>query len=171
MATTYSLIEAKTLASPTTSVTFTSIPATYTDLIIKTSVRHDGASAQDTFLITAFNGATGFTNTWIRGAGSGTITSSSAIVGTASYVGQLPGANATSNTFDNTEIYIPSYRSSQYKPFSVYSVQENNSATAYMGVTAGLWSNTAAITSIAFSASGNNFVSGSTFYLYGISNA
>jgi hypothetical protein len=163
------LIESQVLTTSAASVTFSAIPATYTDLVIKTSLRHNAASTQDTFLITAINGATGFSNIWIRGDGASVI-SSSATPSSASYVGQIPGATATSDTFDNTEIYIPSYTASQNKPFSTFSVQENNATTAYMGVTAGLWSNTAAITSIAFSANGQSFVSGSSFYLYGISS-
>ena len=171
MATTYNLISSSVLSSSVTTFTFSSIPATYTDLLIKISARHDAASDQDTLLITTFSGSTGFTNTWLRGGGSGAPQASSTLVGTSSYVGQIPGATATSNTFDNTEIYIPSYIVSQLKPFSVFSVQENNASSAYMGTTAGLWSNTSPVTSIAFSANGNNFVSGSSFYLYGISNA
>lgn len=170
MATTYTLISSNVLSSSAASVTFSSIPATYTDLIIKTSLRQNAAGTQDSFLITTINGTTGFTNTWLRGSGSSVISLRN-LVGTASYVGQIPGATATSNTFDNTEIYIPSYTVSQNKPFSTFSVQENNQAEAYMGTTAGLWSNTAAITSITFSANGQSFVSGSSFYLYGISNA
>jgi len=170
MATTFTLINSTILSSNAASVTFSSIPADYTDLVIKTSLRHNAASTQDTFLLTQINGATGFSNTWLRGDGSSKL-SLRTLVGSASYLGQIPGATATSNTFDNTEIYIASYTAAQYKPFSVYSVQENNSATAYMGTTAGLWSNTAAITSIEFSANGQSFVTGSSFYLYGISNA
>jgi len=45
MANTYTLIEAKTLGSSTASVTFTSIPQTYTDLAVLLSVRQDTANA------------------------------------------------------------------------------------------------------------------------------
>ncbi len=170
MPTTYTLINSNVLTSSAATVTFSSIPATYTDLVVRISARQNAANTQDTLLITTINGATGFSNTWLRGSGSSVISLRN-LVGTASYVGQIPGAGGTSNTFDNTEIYIPSYTVSQNKPFSTFSVQENNQTEAYMGTTAGLWSNTAAITSITFSANGQSFVSGSSFYLYGISNA
>jgi hypothetical protein len=60
-------------------------------------------------------------------------------------------ATATANTFGNTEFYIPNYTSSNYKSFSVDGVTENN-ATAAFALYAGLWSNTAAITSFRLNA-------------------
>ena len=79
------------------------------------------------------------------------------------------GTSATSNTFATAEIYIPSYRVSQHKQISMDSATENNATTAYRAVDAGLWRSTAAITSIELD--GSNFVSGSSFYLYGIKNS
>jgi hypothetical protein len=82
-------------------------------------------------------------------------------------------SNDTANTFSNSEIYIPSYTISQNKPISGFFVTENNSTAAdaaSINTAAQLWRNTAAITSITFTA-GSNFVSGSSFYLYGIKNS
>jgi hypothetical protein len=170
MPNTYTLIANNILSTTASSVTFSSIPATYTDLLIKISVRNNGGSTQNTTLLSLINGTTGFTNRWLRGDGSSVISLPN-LVGTSAYVGQNPGSGATSNSFDNTEIYIPNYLVSANKPFSTFSVQETNAATAYLGVTAGLWSNTAAITSITLDANGDSFVSGSSFYLYGIKNS
>ncbi len=79
------------------------------------------------------------------------------------------GANATSNTFANAELYIPNYTSSNYKSASTDSVTENNATSALAIMTAGLWSNTAAITSITLTPdSATNFVQYSTFSLYGL---
>jgi hypothetical protein len=76
---------------------------------------------------------------------------------------------STANTFGSGEFYIPSYASSQYKPFSAFSVQENNTTAAEMDVIAALYSSTSAVTSIAlFNASTFTFNAGSSFYLYGI---
>jgi hypothetical protein len=74
----------------------------------------------------------------------------------------------TTNTFSNGELYIPSYTASQNKPVGIFAVTENNATTALMGITAGLWSNTAAITSLTLAQPSGNFVTGSSFYLYGI---
>ncbi len=167
MANTYTLISSIILSTTATSATFSTIPNTYTDLVIRTSLRNNGSATQNTVLISTINGTTGFSNRWIRGSGASVISLPN-LVGTSAYVGQNPGATAGASTFDNTEIYIPNYLASTNKPFSVSSTQENTSTTAYLGATAGLWSNTSAITSITLDANGDSFVAGSSFYLYGI---
>lgn len=170
MALTYTLIEAKTLASSTASVTFTSIPQTYTDLVVKTSPRITVANTVGQIEVT-FNGSTtSYTNKRVFGTGSST---SSDSFGTAFiYFGSVNGSTSTSSVFSSGEMYIPNYTSSNYKSTSAELVQENNITEGYQFLMAGLWSNTAAITSITISpASPDNFVQYSTFYLYGIKNS
>jgi hypothetical protein len=88
------------------------------------------------------------------------------------WTGKIAAASSTSNTFANVEIYIPSYTANQNKAFNSANFNENNNtaieATAEVSL---LWRNTAAITSILFYPRASNFVSGCSFYLYGISNA
>jgi hypothetical protein len=82
------------------------------------------------------------------------------------------GNNATSNTFSNTEIYFPNYAGSANKVIASFSVAETNATAANMDVVAGLIRNTSAITEIIIDQpSGNSFLSGSSFYLYGIKNS
>jgi hypothetical protein len=171
MANTYTLIEAKTLSSSIGDVTFTSIPQTYTDLKIVASPRTDRGAGADWFGVT-FNGSTsGYSSKWLEGNGSGTPGSFSGPT-TYGYVGVINGSTSTSSTFSNVEIYIPNYTISQYKSYSVDSVQETNATGATMELGAGLWSNTAAITYMNFFPTNSAlFVSGSTFYLYGIKNS
>jgi len=167
---TYTLISSNVLSSSAASVTFSAIPATYTDLVLKCSVRTDNAGANDTLRITYNNDSTALYSTiMLRGDGASPISS----IQTVAYMNarQVDGATATSNTFGSTEIYIPSYTASQSKPTSIVFAQEDNSATAYMGAIAGLYRSNTAISRIDFSTSGANFVTGSSFYLYGISNA
>ena len=82
----------------------------------------------------------------------------------------MGGTNFTASTFDSIDLYIPNYTSSNNKSFSVDSVAENNSATVnQLDLIAGLWSQTAAITSITFTSyNAANFVANSTFSLYGL---
>ena len=89
------------------------------------------------------------------------------------YLGNGVGGTATANTFGNMEIYIPNYAGSSNKSVSVNQVGEDNAATAYATLLAGLWSNTAAITSIKLTpfSGGASFVQYSTAYLYGVKNA
>jgi hypothetical protein len=150
------------------SIDFTSIPSTYTDLCLKLSLRDNRAANAD-FILISFNGSTtSFTNKYIEGDGFNTPASGS----TARAAGLANAATSTSNTFSNTEIYIPNYASSNYKSYSADAVSENNATTAFADFHAGLWSNTAAINQVTISPnSGTLFLEYSTATLYGIKNS
>jgi hypothetical protein len=163
------LIEAKTLTTTAANFTFSSIPATYTDLCIVVSARSNTSSTQDGLWISQINGSgSNLSNIWLRGSGSSAISNTSALYGIL--VGQINAANSTASTFSNLSIYIPNYASANNKSISIDSVQEHNATEAYMGFTAGLWSNSAAITSITLDPQVGDLVQHSTAYLYGISN-
>ena len=150
----------------TTSITFTSIPNTYTDLKLVISVRKSDATTLSSSYMT-FNGSSS-NYSMRRLYGSGAAASDS--FGTTSiYIGSTNSATSTSNTFSSAEITIPNYAGSNYKSMSVDMVMEDNSSGGYQFLITGLWSNTAAITSITFTGDAD-YVTGSTFYLYGISN-
>ena len=170
---TYTLISSNVLSSSAASVTFSSIPATYTDLVLRASVRSDAAATvKETEIIFNADTATNYSFTNLLGLGSNG--SASQQFGTLAYgwTGKIAADSSTANTFANVEIYIPSYTASQNKQISSNNINENNNsiveATAAVAV---LCRNSAAITSILFYPRASNFVSGSSFYLYGISNA
>jgi len=173
MANTYQLIASNTLGSSAASVTFSSIPATYTDLVVRCSTRSDTVDVSNTINITlSSDTASNYSRTQITGDGS------AASSGRSSNQSVLPflssaAASLTSNTFGTFELYIPSYTASQNKPLSGFAVTESNSASdARIYGAAYLWRNTSAVSSIKFELSGsNNFVSGSSFFLYGIKNS
>jgi hypothetical protein len=167
MANTYTLIASNTVGSGgVASVTFSSIPATYTDLVVKISGRN--TSSGDWFNLN-FNGSTAnFTGKQLFGTG-GAAYSYSKTDGTEAYVNN--NSSTTASTFSNSEIYIPNYAGSTNKSFSIDSVTENNGATAYAVLYAGLWSQTAAITSLTFAPNSNTLAQYSSFYLYGIKNS
>jgi hypothetical protein len=174
MASSRFLISSQTLASSAASVTFSSIPATYTDLVLRISGRTTGAAVLDNLGI-QFNGSATavYSDTTLRGAGAGGADSVrdsnySAVL----FYNSLTENGATSNTFGNAEVYIPSYTVSQNKPVSGFGVGETNATTAYMSAGAFLWRNTAAITSLVITSdNAQSFVSGSSFYLYGLKNS
>lgn len=170
MANTYELITKSILSSSQTSVDFTSISSSYTDLKVVMSYRSDQSASNDSGYC-YFNGSSsGYSNKFLYGTGSATGSVGSNTTGI--YLAPLNAGTSTSNTFSNTEFYIPNYTSSNYKSVSVDGVQEDNNGTAFMAINAGLWSNTAAINRITiYPATGPNFVSGSSFYLYGIKNS
>lgn len=176
MATTYTLISSNVLTGSAASVTFSSIPSTYTDLVLRVSMRTDEAGQPNNDALLTFNGstATNYSLTTVYGYST---TSGSQRLSTQANIARnwVDAAGATSNTFASGEIYIPSYTVSQNKPISGIFVTENNASTASSAViaaNAGLWSQTATISSITITAQATtNFVSGSSFYLYGISKS
>lgn len=172
MANTYTLISSNTLSSSAASVTFSSIPATYTDLVLRASVRSDSVGTTIHDFTYRINGssATAYSKTQLTG--NGTSAASYAQYTTRFILeNTLDGASATANTFGNIEIYIPSYTASQFKPIGHFGVSENNATLAGINTMAGLYTNSTAISQIECYTSGYNFVSGSSFYLYGIKNS
>jgi hypothetical protein len=170
MATTYTLISSVTVGSGgAADITFSSIPATYTDLLVKCSLREDGGSFPNARI--QFNANTSnYSHRILSGSGSAA-SSYSATNNGIDFISN-DAASQTANTFSNCEIYIPNYAGSNNKSVSADAVSENNATAAYALLTAGLWSDSSAITSIKlYSGGGNNFVEHSTAYLYGISNA
>ena len=168
MPSTYTLIASNTLGASAASVTFSSIPSTYTDLVVRWSVRSDRSANSFDDIYMTFNSGT-ISQTFVGGNGASTLTGNgngSVLANTAT------AASATSNTFSSGELYIPNYAGSTNKPASFFSAAETNATTAYLYGIAILRSNTAAISSIALNPyNGTNFVSGSSFYLYGIKNS
>ena len=168
MANTYTLIASTTLASPAANIDFTSIPSTYTDLILKTSARGTNSAVQN-YVIKLNGSTTGFTLRYLEG--NGATAASGTSPGTPSFIGALAGTAVTASTFNNIEVYFPNYASSNYKSMSSDYVEENNGTTAYAGFVAQLWSNTAAINQITIYPGTGNLDTYSTAYLYGVNNA
>jgi len=142
-------------------------------LCLKASVR-SSANANFSNLGIVINGNTTaiYSFTRLQGYGSAGTASNQFSAQNAGDVSYADGNNATANTFNSLEIYIPSYTASQNKPFSSITMQENNATIGYMSANAQLFSSTTAISSIQITeSSGNNLVAGSTFYLYGIKNS
>jgi hypothetical protein len=174
MANTYTLIASSTVGSGgAADIEFTSIPSTYTDLAIQISPRSakTGGSAWDSIYL-RFNGST--TNYDDRGlAGTGSSVVSFTDTGTPNriFLGDVNMGDNTASTFGSVSVYIPNYAGSNNKSVSSDSVQENNATAALAELNAGIWSDSAAITSIKLFFISDNLVQYSTAYLYGISNS
>jgi len=172
MATTYEAIATVTVGSGgAANIDFTSIPATFTDLAVKLSVRGDATFATQQMYMTFNNSTSGYSARQVYGDGSSATSATLSNSGAAISIVNTNTSVSTSNTFSSTEVYIPNYASSNNKSASADSVTENNATGAVAGLTAGLWSNTAAITSIKFEPQSGNFVQYSTAILYGIKNS
>ena len=171
MPNTFELIASSTVGvGGAASIDLTSIPNTYTDLVLKVSARTTTGSFPDGSL--QFNNDTGSNYRWRNIYGTGAAAGSNNGGTTTSIAfGTLVGSSETANTFTSSEIYIPNYAGSTQKSLSVDSVTENNATTAYMAMLAGLWTSTSAITSIKLTTSAAAFAQYSTAYLYGVKNA
>jgi hypothetical protein len=172
MANTFELIASSTVGSGGTSaITFSSIASTYTDLQVVASLRTDGTFGNpwyDTYI--TLNG----TNlSWLDIISTGT--SASSRNGATDFVTLgVTSSGATASTFGNISLYIPNYAGSSYKSASLDSVAENNASGNGMGLSAGLYSSSSAVTSITITPYNSptvKLVEHSTAYLYGVSNA
>jgi hypothetical protein len=171
MANTFELISAVTVGGAgAASIDFTSIPSTFTDICVVYSLRSNRAASQEDGKLT-FNGtSTNYSGKVLQGNGA----SASSYSSSTSYIENLvmPAATATATTFSNGTIYVPNYTASAAKSVSIDSVTENNATTAFTSLIAGLWNNTAVITSLSIAPNqGGSFVQYSTAYLYGVKNA
>jgi hypothetical protein len=159
-----------TAAGGAANIEFTSIPSTYDDLVVKFSLRSARSGTWRDGMKVSFNGSTSnFTYRMLEATGGGTPGSYSASDG---MVGNIPAATATASTFGSFELYVPNYKGSTNKSYSGDSTQPNNSSNDQtLNMVAGLWSNTAAITSLRITADNGNLVQYSTATLYGISKS
>ena len=173
MPNTFELIASSTVgAGGAASIDFTSIPSTYTDLVLKLSVRNTGTgNVVDGYL--RFNGSSSSYGTTraIQGDGAGASSINNTTSTYMSWQVEMSGTTATANTFGNIDLYIPNYAGNTNKSVSGDQVTENNGTTAYAFLTAGIWNNTSAINQITLYPVSNNFAQYSTAYLYGVKNA
>lgn len=148
------------------SISFTSIPSTYTDLCLKVSSRVD-AGAEYSANVIRFNGSTSnlFCN-YFFGNGVNLQSSTDTVIYT-----WANGSTSTSNTFGNMEIYIPNYTNSNNKSVGIDIVTENNNTTSIAACVSGLWSNTSAINQVTILPTAGSYVQYSTATLYGISKS
>ena len=153
------------------TINFTSIPQTYTDLVIKLSARNQTTS--ETVGSVYFNSDTTDGNyRYRRLLGDGS--SASSLSGNFPYWFYMSTTADTASTFGNSEIHIPNYTGSSQKSISSDGVTENNATSALTVLIAGLWLDTSAITAIQlrpYVQGGGNFAQHSTATLYGIKNS
>jgi len=146
------------------SIVFDVIPADYTDLKLLVSARTTGTGQAWQLINILPNGVTANrSQRYLAGLGSGTDNGAG-----NELQAWASSASSTTNTFGSVAINIPNYLSSVAKFFSIDSVTENNATAALQVLTAGLWNDTSAITSLELTLNSGNFVEHSTATLYGI---
>jgi len=165
MPTTYEPIATQNLSSAASSITFSSIPATYTDL--RLSFTCTAASVgQDIAL--RYNGDSSSSYYQTHLSGQGSAASSGQFNSTnwrISYIGVYTDTSIPITM--QTDIF--SYINSNYK-IGLSSASGDKNGSGYVARNVGLWLNSSAITSLTLSCAAN-FSIGSTATLYGIKNA
>lgn len=167
MALTYKLIASSTVGSGgAANIEFTSIPGTYTDLLLKFSIRTNVSQVYDEIEIIFNSNTSNYSHRTLYGFSTGVGSFSS---GTSPFI--VNGDTSTASTFGNGELYIPNYASANFKSASGDTVNESNGTSGvYQYLTAYLWSNTSAITSIKLQSvtPTKTFLQYTTARLYGI---
>lgn len=169
MAITYTPIATQTLGSNTATVTFSSIPSTYTDLVLVCFVRGTYTGGGSVTLLNYFNNDTTalYSNTMIQGNGSAA--SSSRQSGqNFGRLGEIASANTTAGVFSTVISHIQNY--SNATTFKSNLVRHDNAALNTQAWV-NLYRSTSAISRLDIQCSANDIVSGSTFTLYGIKAA
>jgi hypothetical protein len=172
MPNTYVKIASVTVTGATAAtIEFTSIPATFDDLVLKLSARTNAATAYENLQL-QFNssGGTAYSDRILFSNAQNALSASNTAQA-STFFQYAVSSTATASTFSSVDFYIPNYAGSTNKSLAVDSATENNVAnTAFLGLAAELWANTAAITSIKLTPNtgGSSFVQYSTAVLYGI---
>lgn len=173
MAITYVPIQTVTVSSTTTSLTFSSIPQIYTDLVLKASVRSTAAAGGITFYTYPNANTTG--SYYFCYFGMDYTPAKRGWKGAGAWTGMSNSSAASANSFSNVEVTYLNYSYSGSRVKLALSKHGTGSAETnqpYLVIGGRYWDGTAAITSLQVDAeSGFPFAAGSTFYLYGIKNA
>ena len=166
----YESIATVTVSSATPTITFSSIPATYTHLQIRATIRSTttGNDAWVNFFLNSDTTTSNYSNHNLFGNG----TSASSGVNTGSdgnLVGRAMGsASGASDVFAPNIFDILDYaNTNKYKTTRTLIGQDNNGSRNLVGLVSNLWRNTAAVTTIEFTTA-NNFAQYTQFALYGI---
>lgn len=166
---TYKFIAKTVLSSTTSTIVVSSIPNTYTDLCVLASCR-GSANNENTIMLTLNAISATYVNQYGAGGSGASLYNATSFLSVG-----LGHPGQPNDTFGTTKLYINNYAStSNNKSVTVLGCNSNNetpSADAFINHGTGLVTTTAAITSITLTPGTGNFVSGTSVYVYGISNA
>ena len=163
MPATYEPIATTTLGSAAATITFSSIPATYTDLrLTMVTIPTAGLRPQITF---NNDSGSNYSRVLIRGNGS---TAASQIASSQTFIYTIGQTMAAINFID---FNVFSYAGNTYKTSLSMTSDDENGGDNVVAAGVQLWRSTSAITTIKLTASTSTFAAGTTATLYGIKNA
>jgi len=154
---TYTQIASTTVGTATNTVTFSSIPATYTDLVI--IMNGTATAAADVYLnYNTDTTSSNYSNTYLSGNGSTA----------GSGRDPIPAVGLFYTTDTNIIANVMNYsNATTYKTC----ISRGNTAASLVITRVMMWRNTAAINQVVVKHSTGNFNTGATFSLYGITAA
>lgn len=164
MPVTYEPIATQTLGSAAASVTFSSIPQTYTDLIfvVTTPSGHNTGSGLQ------LNSDTSYSTNYSRTVLTGNGTSASSFRNNGS---SNPTANHDLGALRPNGNLIAQFMNYSNTTTNKTILSRANGAANDVTALVMLWQSTSAITSFVFTTDGGNLSTGATFSLYGVKNA
>ena len=161
---TYEPIATQTLTSTVSTVVFSSIPQTYTDLELSVSSLGDSATAS---VNVRFNSDSGSNYSVTRIYGNGSAAASNRYSSQTSL--QIGDYQLLSGS--EVPLYICKINSYSNSTTNKTTLSRSNTTSYWVSFQCGLWRNTAAINSITFVMGSGSFISGSVFTIYGIKAA
>jgi hypothetical protein len=168
MATTYNLISSTTLSVDAASVTISSIPSIYKDLVLYSSSRLSVSGRYDSGL--RYNGVSTSTYLYqfVEGYATNLVYASSSN-GTSQLQMLSTPSDFVANYFSTNRYYIADYNTTGIKPSNNRSCDPNSStSTFYIQSGANRFDTASGITSITIAANAGNLVANSTLHLYGV---
>lgn len=166
MPATYEPIATNTLSSAAASITFSSIPGTYTDLVVIGKLVEDTGGNNNANMRFNSDSGSNYSQTGLAGDGS---SATSYKVTSATGIGISYG-NANSGRVPEFTIHIMNYSNSTTNKV-VLDRNGTGASGGWADAKVGLWRNTSAITTVSFHTTNTNFGVGTTFTLYGIKAA
>lgn len=162
---TYTPIATTTVSgSSTTDIVFSSIPSTYTDLVIVCSYRFAASAGAAMYFNTDTpSGNTKYSITSLSGSGTAAASARSSNV-SVMYVNNYSGSATQMNSLISLNNYS---NTTTYKTGLI----RTNDTGSFVETGVGLWRDTSAINKITLYVSGTYMIAGSTFTLYGIQAA
>ncbi len=166
---TYEAIFTTTVGSATQYVEFTSIPQTYTDLVLVQSCKDSGTGTVNTNAQVgngSYDTASNYSWTWLGGSGT------TAASGRGSNNTQMYTGAASTTNFSVMTLHFMNYsNTTTYKTMLARGSGADFSSGQSVSAWVNLWRSTAAINRIRVNPGSQTWAIGSTFSLYGIKAA
>jgi uncharacterized protein YfaP (DUF2135 family) len=161
---TYTPIATTTASGSQNTITFSSIPSTYTDLVLVTQTSYSANGVSLGMKINS-DGSSSYSYTYLLGDGSSAASGTSGSIST----GMAFAYVATAGQIDISIGHIMNYsNTTTYKT----AIIRSNNASNRVQANVELWRSTAAINRLDIATNaGDNYAAGSTFTLYGIAAA